>query len=386
MKVLFVIQGEGRGHLTQALALQEMLRENGHEVVKMLVGKSRGRRLPEFFRKKAAAPVETFDSPNFVATSDCRYVATLRTAAYNCLRSPLYIASICRLFNEIENLDIDLVVNFFDPLCGLVYGLLKPQVPEVSIGHQYLFLHPSFRYPQPEKSALRWLRLYTKLTGLGACRRLALSFSPYADDDRQHISVVPPLLRQEVSLLPRHHGNFITGYLLNPGFATTVKEWHRRHPEVELRFFWDKHDAPEVTRIDDKLSFHQVNDEKFLEALANCRAYATTGGFESVCEAFYMGKPALMVPVHIEQECNIADAERVGAGIGATDFDLDRLIEFTHQYEEDASFRVWENSAADRITAVLEEAAKGSTTADSLHDGWGARLSARWSQLLNWGA
>lgn len=48
MKVIFVIQGEGRGHLTQALALKQMLLHEGHEVVKVLVGKSKNRVIPEF--------------------------------------------------------------------------------------------------------------------------------------------------------------------------------------------------------------------------------------------------------------------------------------------------------------------------------------------------
>ena len=39
MKVLFIVQGEGRGHLTQAITLEEILRRNGHEVVEVLVGK-----------------------------------------------------------------------------------------------------------------------------------------------------------------------------------------------------------------------------------------------------------------------------------------------------------------------------------------------------------
>ena len=49
MKFLFIVQGEGRGHLTQAITLEEILRRNGHEVVEVLVGKSSSRRLPGFF-------------------------------------------------------------------------------------------------------------------------------------------------------------------------------------------------------------------------------------------------------------------------------------------------------------------------------------------------
>ena len=51
MKFLFIVQGEGRGHLTQAITLEEMLLRNGHEVVEVLVGKSSSRTLPGFFNR-----------------------------------------------------------------------------------------------------------------------------------------------------------------------------------------------------------------------------------------------------------------------------------------------------------------------------------------------
>ena len=62
MKVIFVIQGEGRGHLTQALALKQMMEREGHEVVKMLVGKSKMRELPSFFVNQVGCPMEQFYS------------------------------------------------------------------------------------------------------------------------------------------------------------------------------------------------------------------------------------------------------------------------------------------------------------------------------------
>lgn len=60
MKFLFIVQGEGRGHLTQAITLEEILRRNGHEVVEVLVGKSSSRRLPGFFNRNIHAPVKRF--------------------------------------------------------------------------------------------------------------------------------------------------------------------------------------------------------------------------------------------------------------------------------------------------------------------------------------
>jgi UDP:flavonoid glycosyltransferase YjiC (YdhE family) len=41
MKYLFIVQGEGRGYLTQALTLEEMLRRNGHEVVEYSLARVR---------------------------------------------------------------------------------------------------------------------------------------------------------------------------------------------------------------------------------------------------------------------------------------------------------------------------------------------------------
>ena len=54
MKYIFIVQGEGRGHLTQCMALEEILRKNGHEVVEVLVGKSKSRQLPAFFTRPSA--------------------------------------------------------------------------------------------------------------------------------------------------------------------------------------------------------------------------------------------------------------------------------------------------------------------------------------------
>ena len=95
------------------------------------------------------------------------------------------------------------------------------------------------------------------------------------------------------------------------GYADEVKEWHKSHPDQEAHFFWDKKTAPPVFRVNDRLTFHRINDVKFLEYMQGCSGYVTTAGFESVCEAMYLGKPVMMIPTHVEQEINAADA--VGA-------------------------------------------------------------------------
>lgn len=357
MKVLFIVQGEGRGHLTQAITTERILRSQGHEVVEVLVGKSGSRQLPAFFERSIHAPVRRFDSPNFLPAPQNKRNTLPRTIAVNLLKTPVYVRSVLLLSDRIEKTGAELVVNFYEMLTGFVYLLFRPRVPQVSIGHQYLFLHDGFDFPKHcGRTSLWLLRLFTSITSIGARERLALSFRPMADDEQHRVCVIPPLLRDEVLATEPSDGDFIHGYMVNAGFGRSVEQWHREHPEWPLRFFWDKKGAAEVTRIDDTLSFHSISDTAFLQSLAACRAYATTAGFESVCEAMYFGKPMLLVPAHVEQDCNAHDAARSGAAIVAQDFDLSLLADFVPKFRPDPSFQVWARSCQQRLMARLVRA------------------------------
>ena len=119
MKVIFVIQGEGRGHLTQALALKQMLLHEGHEVVKVLVGKSKNRVIPKFFQDKIGNPIEVFDSPNFLPSKDNRKFNLLRSLTYNTLLAPSYLSSIHLIRKNIQESGADIIINFYEGLCGI---------------------------------------------------------------------------------------------------------------------------------------------------------------------------------------------------------------------------------------------------------------------------
>lgn len=357
MKVLFIVQGEGRGHLTQAITLEEILRRNGHEVVEVLVGKSNTRRLPGFFNRSIQAPVKRFLSPNFLPTPANKRVSLSRSIVYNLIHIPTYLRSICYIHRRIHETEADLVINFYELLTGLTYFIFRPFVPQISIGHQYLFLHSEFEFPRKSPVSLMLLRFFTRLTCIGAIEKLALSFRPMEKDEKAHIRVVPPLLRREVFYYEATAGDYVHGYMVNAGFGESITQWHKQHPEVPLHFFWDKPDEEEVCRIDETLSFHQLDDEEFLRYMSGCRAYATTAGFESVCEAMYLGKPLLMVPAHIEQDCNAYDAARGGAGIISDGFEVDRLLEFAHnKYQPEEDFRSWVRSCEWRILNCIETA------------------------------
>ncbi|WP_227686940.1 glycosyltransferase family protein [Spirosoma arboris] len=89
-----------------------------------------------------------------------------------------------------------------------------------------------------------------------------------------------------------------------------------------------------------------------------CQAVLTTAGFESVCEALYLGKPVLMMPqfAHFEQASNALDGQRVGAGIADHMFDLDRLMRFAATYDEAVSerFRKWYSKGHSLFVTALQ--------------------------------
>lgn len=354
MKILFIVQGEGRGHFTQALTMEEMLRRNGHEVVEVLVGKSNSRSLPDFFTRNIKAPVNRFLSPNFLPAPANKRASLWRSIAYNVARLPVYIRSMNYISQRIQESGAELVINFYELLTGLAYLLFRPSVPQISIGHQYLFLHRGFEFPEKDALSLAMLRFFTRLTCIGAREKLALSFRDMEEDEKNGIRVVPPLLRKDVLACEGVKGDYLHGYMVNAGFGENVKAWHSLNPDTPLHFFWDKKDEPTVCKIDETLSFHQLDDLKFLNYMAGCRGYATTAGFESVCEAMYLGKPLLMVPAHIEQDCNAYDAARTGAGIVADDFNLEQLLAFSADFQPDVTFRYWVRSCERLMMAHIE--------------------------------
>jgi len=354
MRFIFIVQGEGRGHLTQALTLEEQLLSHGHEVVEVLVGKSKYRKLPDFFKRKIKAPLSRFESPNFLPMPANRKNNLTGSFLYNMARLPWFIKSIFFLRRHIDESKADVVVNFYELLTGMTYLFCPPRAKQVCIGHQYLFLHHDFKFPNVNSIQLFMLKMFTQLTAIGAERKLALSFRRMDDDQRQQLYVVPPLLRKEVLALRPHKGNYIHGYMVNSGFAKQVTDWHKGHPNIELRFFWDRKGETTVKRIDNTLSYHPLDDNAFLQQMAGCRAYASTAGFESICEAVYLGKPVLMVPAHIEQECNAYDAMLAGAGIIDTDFSLSRLLDFSGKYSPNANFVFWANNVSLLVERLVD--------------------------------
>ena len=342
MRILFLVQGEGRGHLTQSISMGQILRTAGHEVVGAMVGSAVGRQIPSFFTDQIKAPVHYFNAPSIVYNGGG--MNTKRTLLSLVGHLPTYIKSLHYIHKTIRAIQPDLIISFYETYSGLYNILYRTQIPMICVAHQYLILHPDFTSPKNSWLSRTLINLNSKAASWKASQRLALSFREMDSLPDEKLIVVPPLLRQEIQDIFPVKNDFFLVYMTHHSLSGQIISWHLTHPEVRLHCFWDKADEPDELVYDDTLSFHRINSPKYLKMLGTCRALVTTAGFESVCEAMYLGKPVMMVPVpnHFEQECNALDGVISGAGVTSKTFDLSVLLDYLpHHVDQSAKFRNW---------------------------------------------
>ena len=363
MRVAFFVQSEGRGHMTQALALKRILEDAGHEVVAAFMGEKPDRPIPEFFESGFAAPIHKYLSPSFVVDPSEKGVRPWDSLFQALGRFPRYWREAPGLHRLFLGYRPDIVVNFLELIGGFYSAIYRPEIPVVAVGHQFLFFHPEFETPREEWFQVAMTRNFVRLTSLGARLRLALSFTPMTHLPERQIRVVPPLLRQAVlDAEPMRGPHFLT-YILNPGYAQELMTWHKTRPDVRLHCFWDRQDVEPTYSPWDGLTFHRLDAQKFLELLVTCRGFASTAGFESVCEAAYLDKPITVVPTgnHVEQLCNAMDAERAGLVEWREGFDLTRLWERSEERNTPSreAFQRWVSQAPGLFLRLIEDVALG---------------------------
>ena len=105
--------------------------------------------------------------------------------------------------------------------------------------------------------------------------------------------------------------------------------------------------------ISSNLELHTPHRERFLEAMVGCSRVVTTGGFDTIAEAFYTGVPVFMLPTlrHYEQYCNVLDATRTGMA-----YQLEHIEELNQPEFEPVSngkFRKWVDNFS--LVRTLEE-------------------------------
>lgn len=363
LNVAFVVQGEGRGHMTQALALASFLRDAGHEVVEVLVGQSPHRPIPGYFVDGIHAPVRPFEAPAQVAGPGGQGLSLGRTVADAMRRSPAFFRSMVSIAERTA--DADVVVNFLDFLGGLSRRLFPTDVPALAVAHNYVFLHPDLRDAPGPAHVRRAVMTYARATATGSEVKVALSFGELSPRPDLGLEIAPPLLRPGLDSFATATGDYLLAYALNPGYADTLAAWQNGRVDVPVHCYVEGGVEALTDDAPPGFTAHDLSDTAFLRHLAGCRAYVGSAGFESLCEAHYLGKPALAVPTdgQFEQVLNAWDAERCGTARSGSYEDLEAFWQDPKPpaAARTAAFRAWVARAPEIFIDTVERTAAASS-------------------------
>jgi uncharacterized protein (TIGR00661 family) len=353
---MFCVLGEGRGHMTQAMAVKEMVEAAGHQVVAVTLGASTQRPMPAWFESAMGISIRQLPTLEF-KYKDNRSVSNLATFTGVLGRLPKYLRILRQLDEVVRQTRPEVIINFFEPMAAFYAITRRKRPPMVAIGHQFMFQHPGYVRAAHLWKQLLSMKIYTGLLGARATK-LALSLYAAPDLPEKRIIVGAPILRKQLFQLEANpDGDFVLVYLLNHGYAGQIIDWSAKNPRTRLHCFYDRPGAPAEFQHSPALTFHRLDGEKFLKMMADCRHVVSTAGFESVCEAAWLGKPLFLVPVenHVEQQVNALDAQQFGIGLAEKSFNLDRLAELPERLPVE-KFRNWVDTAPEKLFAAIGHA------------------------------
>jgi uncharacterized protein (TIGR00661 family) len=362
MKFLFIVQGEGRGHMTQAQVLKGVLEKQGHSIEAVILGTSKRRKVPAYFFDTFQCPVYSFPSPNFITDSENKSIRIRATIIENLKKSPLFFRTLKRIDQYVKLHQPNVIINFYDILGGLYNGMFRPKARFIAIGHQYLAFQPEFDFANQKNIYSFLFKLNTKITCFGADKTIALSLYPPPETMvKNGLKVWPPLVKGAIKKMKVKEGDFFLAYAVNPGYAQEIMLTAKENPRSNLEAFWDNTEMPDHYQPLPNLTFHQICETRFIEKMASCKGFLTTAGFESIGEAMYLSKPVLMVPVkgQYEQRCNALDAEKAGAGKAAKSFDLMILKQYMAgqkgSQEKHKAYKEWQDSLEEHVLEMVDD-------------------------------
>ena len=303
-RILYALNGQGRGHTSRARAVTHTLRLRGHDV-SFCCGGDAARRL-----RGEQEPVLEVPAPcELVRGNRVRLLATARHNLPLAVRTPEIVES---LADRVRDLDPDLVVSDFEPFAPRAAERLG--IPAVALSRQQILTETRCHVPLRFTASAALTRL-----GIGIMtphrlfeRIIVPSFffpplRPGRDAD-----LVPPIVRPEVLAARPRSGDHVLVYVNHADGSERLLEALRH---VDARFVVYNIPPPDQPETYPNLTFRRTGPH-FVDDLASARAVVCTAGFTLLSEARYLGKPVLAVPNRgfFEQALNALYHRRAGGG------------------------------------------------------------------------
>lgn len=329
-KIFYSMAGEGRGHAVRVMTLVEHLRHE-HELFLFAPADAY-----DFLAR-------TYDGNRFdnvrlirVAGLNFHYTggkldlfkSTAGAMSFARRQLPTLVEALRR---RIDAEQPDLAISDFEPTLPRAARLTG--LPWMSIDHQHVLLAYDLRslpfllrrYAWWMSWAVRWYYGWSGYTSVTSS-----FFTPPLKQGFEHVRQVGPMLRPEVVSATSSQGDFLLSYLRSNTPPSIINDLAKCGWPVRIYGLGERPSQG-------SLSFHAIDEHRFVTDLANCAGLFSAAGNQLLGEALHFGKPVFAIPeeMHHEQQINAHFLKQMGAGdwMTAESFKLDRLNQFLDQLD-----------------------------------------------------
>ncbi|MGE0636962.1 MAG: glycosyltransferase family protein [Bacteroidia bacterium] len=285
-KILYAIQGTGNGHISRAIEIIPELQKRG-KVDILISGFSSDIELPFEIKYK-------FKGLSFVFGQKGG-INYFQTWSKNRIR---------RFYKEVKKLpvnDYDLVISDFEPVSSWACFLAEKTC--IGLSNQAAVLAPNApRAEDDDKLGRLVLNYYAPVTA-------AYGFH----SQRYNNSIYTPIIRKEVRRLKTKDDGHYTVYL--PAYADE-KIINRLSYFSDARWeVFSKH--TKKAYIKNNVLIRPIESKLFMESLASCKGILCGAGFATPCEALFLKKKLMVIPMKIqyEQQCNAEALKQMGVAV-----------------------------------------------------------------------
>lgn len=289
MKILFGIQSTGNGHISRSTEIYNLLKQHpGVERLDVVISGGKAQmQLPFEVNYQYKGFSFYYGKKGKISIFKSIGKANFFSFAYGLWQIP---------FKE-----YDLVISDFEPIC--LWGAKLAGVKSIGIGNMYSMTSKNF----PGSGSSKTVNFVTKVM-CPAKQKIGMHFQRFDD------FVYYPVIRNEIRQCTPIDNGFNLVYLTSFSDEELIKVFCQPL-FLNHKFVVYSKTATKPYVIGNTI-VKPINTKSFTEDIINCKGVITTGGFQTVSEALYLGKKLFVIPIKKQFE-QIANANML-AKMGVT--------------------------------------------------------------------
>ncbi|MBM3953745.1 MAG: teichoic acid biosynthesis protein [Planctomycetes bacterium] len=295
-RIAISLCGEGRGHATRVATLVERL-PSGH-TIRIYTSADAHDMLARRFPGDGPVSVSEIPGIVFQYTDGRLDIARSITVGLD-YQARILGPLVERLATELQSFGADLAVTDFEP--ALPRACARLGIPLVSVDHQHFLLAYSLGILPWGLQWHAWFMSHAVWMYSTDADDTVVSafFRPALKPGWEHVVQVGPLLRPALLAVAPEDRGHVVSYLRRTTPDSVLDALDEAGLPIRVyglgaRPSWGH------------LTFHEIDERRFIDDLAGCRALISAAGNQLIGEALHFGKPMFLLPerAHAEQLIN----------------------------------------------------------------------------------